>query len=213
MRMTTQMHPVNSAVQALVSMMEDCGISESPVLLTPDYDLSRCAYENGVPIKVVFGGRSAVFVADEIISATTRASFMNNARLNKVSQRAAAAGISNAVTGFLCTSRRLHACEKEEHAACRAELSRKIQGKKIYCCGDMADARKLAGNSLVDRPEDADIILVTGDGLTRDDAVLLSEIPAEKLLYLGPSTVGTANLLHCEHFCPFGRANLQTSEE
>ena len=108
------MHPVNSAVQALVSMMEDCGISESPVLLTPDYDLSRCAYENGVPIKVVFGGRSAVFVADEIISATTRASFMNNARLNKVSQRAAAAGISMQLPAFYA-SRRLHACEKKRN--------------------------------------------------------------------------------------------------
>lgn len=207
------MHPINSAVQALVPMMEECGIAESPVLLTPDYDLPKCAYEKGVPIQVIFGGRSAVFVANEIIKATTKASFMSNAPLKKASQRAAAAGILNAVTGFLCTTRKLHACRQEEHSECRAELATKILNKRIYCYGDMPDARKLAGNLLVNRPEDADVVLVTGDGLTGDDAGILSELSKEKVLYLGPSTVGTAQLLHCEHFCPFGRGNLQTSED
>ncbi|HOW04712.1 hypothetical protein [Methanospirillum hungatei] len=211
--MVTPMHPINSAVQALVPMMEECGIAESPVLLTPDYDLPRCAYEKGVPIQVIFGGRSAVFVANEIIKATTKASFMSNAPLKKASQRAAAAGILNAVTGFLCTTRKLHACRQEEHSECRAELATKILNKRIYCYGDMPDARKLAGNLLVNRPEDADVVLVTGDGLIGDDAGILSELSKEKVLYLGPSTVGTAQLLHCEHFCPFGRGNLQTSED
>jgi len=207
------MHPINSAVQALVPMMEECGIAESPVRLPPDYDLPRCAYEKGVPIQVIFGGRSAVFVANEIIKATTKASFMSNAPLKKASQRAAAAGILNAVTGFLCTTRKLHACRQEEHSECRAELATKILNKRIYCYGDMPDARKLAGNLLVNRPEDADVVLVTGDGLIGDDAGILSELSKEKVLYLGPSTVGTAQLLHCEHFCPFGRGNLQTSED
>lgn len=207
------MHPINSAVQALVPMMEECGIAESPVLLTPDYDLPKCAYEKGVPIQVIFGGRSAVFVANEIIKATTKASFMSNAPLKKASQRAAAAGILNAVTGFLCTTRKLHACRQEEHSECRAELATKILNKRIYCYGNMPDARKLAGNLLVNRPEDADVVLVTGDGLIGDDAGILSELSKEKVLYLGPSTVGTAQLLHCEHFCPFGRGNLQTSED
>ncbi|ABD42543.1 hypothetical protein Mhun_2851 [Methanospirillum hungatei JF-1] len=212
-RMVTPMHPINSAVQALVPMMEECGIAESPVLLTPDYDLPKCAYEKGVPIQVIFGGRSAVFVANEIIKATTKASFMSNAPLKKASQRAAAAGILNAVTGFLCTTRKLHACRQEEHSECRAELATKILNKRIYCYGNMPDARKLAGNLLVNRPEDADVVLVTGDGLIGDDAGILSELSKEKVLYLGPSTVGTAQLLHCEHFCPFGRGNLQTSED
>lgn len=207
------MHPINSAVQALVPMMEECGIAESPVLLTPDYDLPRCAYERGVPIQILFGGRSAVFVSDEPIKAATKASFMTDAPLKKQTQRAAAAGILNAVTGFLCTVRKLHACTPEEHLPCKAELSKKIAGKQIYCCGDMPDVRGIAGVNFVDRPEDADIILVTGDGLTGDSASILTGIPSEKLLYLGPSTAGTANLLHCEHFCPFGRAKLQTFED
>ncbi|HOJ95813.1 MAG TPA: hypothetical protein PK024_03105 [Methanospirillum sp.] len=207
------MHPINSAVQALVPMMEECGIAESPVLLIPDYDIPRCAYESGVPIQIIFGGRSAVFVADEIIKATTKASFMANAPLKKPSQRAAAAGIMNAVTGFLCTVRKLHACRQEDHAPCRTELIKRILNSRIYCCGAMPDVRKLADHALVNQPEDADLIFITGDGLTADDARILSDLPQEKLLYLGPSTAGTAHLLHCEHFCPFGRGNLQTSED
>ena len=59
----------------------------------------------------------------------------------------------------------------------------------------------------------ADLILITGEGLVSDEGIMLTSQPREKLLYIGPSTVGTANILHCEHFCPFGRANLQTSED
>jgi len=77
----------------------------------------------------------------------------------------------------------------------------------------MPDGRQVAGNRRVNTPEDADIILITGDGLIGDEGMILSQYPPEKLLYLGPSTVGTANILHGEHFCPFGRANLQTSED
>lgn len=207
------MHPINNAVKSLVSMLEDCGIGESPATLTPDYDLPRCTYEHGVPVHVIFGGRSAVFVSEEPVQATTKPSFMADAPLKKSAQRAAAAGIINAVSGFLCTARRLHACTREEHAACRDELRRILSGKRIYCCGDMPDARMIAGSTAVEDPAAADLILITGDGLTGDAAEALSEFPPEKLLYLGPSTVGTASLLRSPHFCPFGRANLQNPEE
>lgn len=205
------MHPINQAVQKLVPMMEECGIEESPVFLTPDYDLPRCAYERGVPVQVVFGGRSAVFVSDEPVQATTKASFMIHAPLKKSAQRAAAAGIINAVSGFLCIVRKLHACSPEEHLICREKLSGEIKGKRVYCCGDIPDARKLAGNTLVDNPENADIILVSGDGLVETEDILFEKIPPEKILYLGPSTTGTAHILQCRHFCPYGRGNLQTS--
>lgn len=207
------MHPINKAVQALVPMMEECGIAESPVLLTPDYDLPKCAYERGVPVQVLFGGRSAVFVSDEPIKATTKASFMTGSSLKKPAQRAAAGGILNAVSGFLCTVRKLHACTQTDHAPCRDELAKILKSKQVYCCGDMPDVKKIAGNSLVDKPEEADIIIMNNEGIISDEATLLSDIPSEKILYVGPSTVGTAKLLQCEHFCPFGRANLQTSED
>ncbi|MDD1724673.1 MAG: hypothetical protein LUQ07_06065 [Methanospirillum sp.] len=206
------MHPINNAVKTLVSMLDDCGIEDSPVTLMPDYDLPRCTYEHGVPVKVHFGDRSAVFVSEEPVKATTKASFMRDAPLKKSAQRAAAAGIINAVSGFLCTIRRLHACTKEEHTPCREELKKILSGKRIYCCGNMPDARKIAG-SVVEDPKAADLILITGDGLVSDAGEILSEYPPEKLLYLGPSTTGTASMLRSPHFCPFGRANLQTPEE
>jgi len=206
------MHPINEAVAALKPMLDDCGIGDSPVVLTPDFDLPRCAYERGVPVQVLFGGRSAVFVSDETMKATTKASFMVDAPLKKAAQRAAAAGIVNAVTGFLCTVRTLHACRNEDHTPCREELSSVIRDKKVFCYGEMPDVRRIAGSYLVTDPKEADIILITGDGLV-GDGINLEELSEEKLIYLGPSTVGTASLLHCRHFCPFGRGNLQTSEE
>lgn len=206
------MHPINEAVAALKPMLDDCGIGDSPVVLTPGFDLPRCAYERGVPIQVLFGGRTAVFVSDETMKATTKASFMIGAPLKKATQRAAAAGIVNAVTGFLCTVRALHACRKVDHAPCRDELVSIIRERKVFCCGEMPDVRRIAGSYLVNDPKEADIILITGDGMVNDD-INLEKLPEEKIIYLGPSTVGTASLLHCRHFCPFGRGNLQTSEE
>lgn len=205
------MHPINQAVQKLVPMMEECGIAESPVLLTPDYDLPRCAYERGVPVQVLFGGRSAIFVSEEPVKATIKASFMADAPLKKPVQRAAAAGVINAVSGFLCTNRKLHACKTDEHVHCRDSLSEQIKGKRVYCCGEMPDARKLIGSYLVDQHENADLILITGDGLTENEFEKFENFPVGNILYLGPSTSGTANILQCQHFCPFGRANLQTS--
>ena len=207
------MHPINQAVQKLITMMKDCGIEESPVFLTPDYDLTKCAYEHGVPVQTLFGGRSAVFVSEEPVKATTKASFMINATLKKPAQRAAAAGIVNAVAGFLCVSRKLHACSQDQHVSCRETLSGQIKGKKVFCCGEMPDARKLAGSYLVDNPDDADVILITGDGLIDNNSEIIGQCPIEKLLCLGPSTAGVAYFLGCNHFCPYGRANLQTSEE
>lgn len=207
------MHPINQAVQHALDMMNECGITESPVLLTPDYDLPRCAYERGVPIQVIFGGRSAVFVAEEPVQVTTKPSFMVEAPLKKPVQRSAAAGILNAVAGFLCISRRLHACTPEDHASCRNRLSDHIRGKRIYCLGEMADIKRLAAGHLVDSPDNADLVIITGDGLTGKESEIIEDYPAEKLLFIGPSTSGTANFLSCQHFCPFGRANLQTSED
>lgn len=207
------MHPINKAVQKLIPMMEECGIEDSPVVITPDYDLSRCAYERGVPVQVIFGGRSAVFVSEEPIKVKTKASFMGDAPLKKSVQRGAAAGIINAVSGFLCLNRILHACSQEKHSLCRDALSESIRGKRIYCCGEMPDAKKLAGNSLVAKPEEADIILISGDGLVENESEFFNRYSPEKVIFIGPSTSGTAHILKCQHFCPFGRANLQTYED
>jgi hypothetical protein len=207
------MNLIQKAVKELVNILDDCGIAESPVILTPDYDLPKCEYERGVSIKVIFGGRSAVFVSNETRNVTTKASFMAQAPLKKESQKEAAGGIINAAMGFLCKVRRLHACKSEEHVSCRNALTERISGKRIFCLGDMTDIRHMAGTMLTDDPNTADYILISGDGLVSDILPDIDSYPHEKILCIGPSTAGTAALLHYDHFCPFGRANLQTIEE
>ena len=207
------MHPINKAVKELLITLDECGIADSPVILTPDYDLEKCAYERGVPVQVIFGGRSAVFVSEEPLKATTKASFMAEASLKKVAQRAAAAGIINAVMGFLCKIRRLHACRSEDHAPCRQELSKLTAGKSVCCIGEMPDARRIVGSLLTEDPDKAELILISGDGLVSESNPDTESYPQDKIIYIGPSTAGTANILHYHHFCPFGRANLQKPEE
>jgi hypothetical protein len=138
---------------------------------------------------------------------------MSQASLKKESQKEAAAGIINAAMGFLCKIRRLHACKTEEHATCRKELSGLISGKRIFCLGEMADIRRMAGTMQTEDPKVADYILISGDGLVSDILPDIDEYPQEKIICIGPSTAGTAALLQYQHFCPFGRANLQTIEE
>jgi len=207
------MNLIQKAVKELLNILEECGIAESPVILIPDYDLPKCGYEYGVSIKAIFGGRSAVFVSNETINVTTKASFMTHAPLKKDGQKEAAGGIINAAMGFLCKTRRLHACKKEEHISCRKTLNNLISGKRIFCLGEMADIRHMAGVMLTDDPKVADYILISGDGLVSDILPDIDSYPHDKIICIGPSTAGTAALLHYEHFCPFGRANLQTIEE
>jgi hypothetical protein len=60
---------------------------------------------------------------------------------------------------------------------------------------------------LVPTPEEADFILVVGDGLI-DPATgdLLSLHTGKKrILFLGPSTAGVSVLMGYPHWCPYGK--------
>lgn len=202
------MHIINKAVTLVESMVEDCGISENPVTLEQERDVVRCAYERGALLRVTFGGRSAGIATDDPVRTTTKPSFMFGASLGKPALRSAAAGILNALTGFLCTSRRLHACLPEYHEPCIRELRPLIAGKKIFCCGAMDQIRGSFASQLVATPQDADLILVTADGMISDDSGIIPEEPGEKILFIGPSTAGVAILTHGCHYCPYGRTNI-----
>lgn len=202
------MHIINKAVTLIESMLEDCGISDSPVLLEQEKDVVRCAYERGALIRVSFGGSSAGIATDDPIRTTTKPSFMFGASLNKPALRSAAAGIINVLTGFLCTSRKLHACEPEYHSRCKKELYARIAGKKIWCCGEMQPIRDQFSAYLVDKPEDAEMILVTADGMVGDEGGAIPEEPGDGVLFVGPSTAGVATLTQGCHYCPYGRTNL-----
>lgn len=189
-------------------MLEDCGISDNPVVFEQEQEVIRCAYEQGALLRVTFGGRSAGIASYDPIRTTTKPSFMFGASLNKPALRSAAAGIINVLTGFLCTSRRLHACSPECHTPCMTELASLIAGKKIWCCGQMSPIRDKFSATLVEKAGDADLILVTADGLVSNEGDQIPETPGEEVFFIGPSTAGVATLTHGCHFCPYGRTNL-----
>jgi hypothetical protein len=201
------MHIINSAVSRIESMVEDCGLSENKVTLESEKEIIKCAYERGALLRVTFGGRSAGIATDHPVRATTKPSFMFGASLHKPAQRTAAAGIINALTGFLCTSRKLHACVPENHSPCATELDRLLAGKKIWLCGEIHPVRDRYSSSLVESPGDADLILVTADGMVTDEGGLIP-FPDDRVIFIGPSTAGVATMTDGCHFCPYGRTNL-----
>jgi hypothetical protein len=202
------MHIINKAVTLIESMIDDCGISENPVVLEQEHEVTRCAFETGALIRVTFGGRSAGIATHDPIRATTKPSFMFGAALNKPAFRSAAAGIINVITGFLCTSRKLHACNPDFHLTCNRELATHIAGKKIWCCGQMQPIRDQCSAHIVEKAGDADLILVTADGMVSNEGDAIPEELGDGVLFIGPSTAGVATVTHGCHFCPYGRTNL-----
>ena len=189
-------------------MVEDCGLSQNNVIIEQEDEVVKCAYEHGALLRVTFGGRSAGIATDDPIRTITKPSFMFGASLKKPAQRTAAAGIINALTGFLCTSRKLHACTPEQHVPCAVELAPLLAGKKIWCCGQMQPIRDRYSSSLAESMEDADLILVTADGMVSDEGEGIPGQPDDRVLFIGPSAAGVAVLTEGCHFCPYGRTNL-----
>lgn len=202
------MHIINKAVSLLETQLEDCGISENAVVLKQEEEVIRCQYERGALTRVTFGGRSAGIASDFPVRATTKPSFMFGASLKKPEMKSAAAGIINAITGFLCLTRVLHACTPDHHGGCTTELFPLINGKKIWCCGEMKEIRERYAPFLVDNPNDADLILVSADGMIENEEDLIPVELGKNVLFVGPSTAGVATLTHGSHFCPYGRMNL-----
>ncbi|HQA80011.1 MAG TPA: hypothetical protein PLV96_04370, partial [Methanoregulaceae archaeon] len=121
--------------------------------------------------------------------------------------RAAACAILNVVAGFFCISRVLKSCPPEAHRECLAALRCEIGDAPVYQVGMMAAAKEKF-SYLVPDPDDAEIILVVGDGLIHPEiSDLIEKHRGEKrILFLSPSTGGVSALLGCEFWCPFGRA-------
>ena len=202
------MHIINKAVNQIEAQIDDCGISDNPVVLEQENEVTRCAYERGALLRVSFGGRTAGIATDDPIRTTTKPSFMFGTALTKPALRSAAAGIINVLTGFLCTSRKLHACTPDNHGQCMGELAEKIAGKTIWCCGAMDPIRDQFSSQIVDAPEKADLILVTIDGAISDVTGIIPDEPGDSILFVGPSTAGVATVTHGCHYCPYGRTNL-----
>jgi hypothetical protein len=198
---------IEKSAHHLEERVQGSGCEDGTVQLNVDPDRPKCPYEHGVCMVARFGGKSAEFVTSEPTRATTKISFMFGAKFDSPRLRAAACVIISAVTGFLCLNRVLHACNPECHMACLNELKGKINRRKVCLIGSSPLLEMELKAFLVDRIEDAELIVVNGDGLESDEGARLldSVYPGKELFFTGPSTSGVAILEKISHWCPYGR--------
>jgi len=197
---------ITRAVKHLENRIHGSGSEDGIVTIQTDPDVVICQYERGACLRATYGGRSAEFVTMEPIAVRTRIGFMFGAALEKFSQRAAACAIMNVTTGFFCLSRVLKACDPGAHKDCLAALKKEIGGGSIYPVGMAPNALARLEN-VVTSPDEADIILVVGDGLIEPGTgdILSRYAGTKRILLVSPSTAGVGALLGCTHWCPFGK--------
>ena len=198
---------ITDAVKKLEEVIEGSGCTDNIVVLMVNPDIVACQYEWGAVMEAAFGGRTAEFTTTEPMSAKTRVSDMFGVPLEEPRLRAAACAIVNAVSAFLCISRKHHSCKRKCHAQCRVDLAKALAGKTLYCHPKMQVLSREMGNFIMDSPERADVILLNGDGLISPEGTRFFRESSfrGKLLLAGPSTAGVAALEKTGHFCPYGR--------
>ncbi|MCK9276828.1 MAG: hypothetical protein M0P22_01920 [Methanoculleus sp.] len=198
---------LHDAIGRLEMILADSGCEDGIVDIGVNYDADVCQYPKGVCMEGCFGGQSGQFVTSEPVRARTRISFMFDAPLTDQKQRGAASVIINATSAFLCLTRKLHPCTPECYAPCLAELSREVAGKRVYLVGPMPVLERAFKGQVVDSPDEADLLLVAGDGMTTDAGVAcIDDCRGKKrIIFLGPSTAGVSGLINLEHWCPYGR--------
>jgi hypothetical protein len=197
---------VADSVKKIDALLKNSGCEEGSVVLDVDPDIVYCQYDRGACMVAVFGGRSAEFITRDPIRAKTKISYMFNAALDTAPKRAAACSIINVAAGFFCLSRVLHSCQATAHNDCRRQLECEIRGKRIFCVGSIPSLETSLGGSLVDDPENAELIIINGEGISAPDTgnIVRNYRDAKRLLCVGPSTAGIARLNQIELWCPFG---------
>lgn len=201
------MNLAGKAVSKLQSMVQGSGCEDGIVVLKRNPDAPKCQYERGVTIEAYFGGGHGQVVTDYPIQATTRLSFMFGSLLASPEERSAAYAIMNAVTGFLCIARKLHACPSDCYNACLSELHIEVAGSQIYCIGRSPFIDREFASQMVKDPQMADIVFVVSDGLIAESPIELDESfhTKRRMMFLGPNFPGICSLLGLEHWCPYGR--------
>jgi len=198
------MQLIHHLVKRIQTLTDGCGYEDNKVVLSISADQNdRCPYETGTIMTVIFGGRNTYFSSTHPMDVTTRPEYMYSAPLTKPAQRASAVAIISGVAGFLCFSRIYGACETSCHHQCMERIRREIGTKKVYCIGEMKLIREQIFNQIVSDPREAELILLTADGLNEDTQY--DPESSTSMICIGPSAGGIASLLGREHFCPYGR--------
>ena len=197
------MQLIHHLVKRIQALTDGCGYEKNTItFVTEKEQNNRCPYEIGTVMTISFGGKNTYFSSTYPQNVTTKPEYMFSAALAKPTHRASAAAIIAGMSGFLCFSRILGACTKESHQKCIESIKEQIGAKKVYCLGEMKLIRDLFSDQIVSDPKDAELILLSIDGLNEDSTYNLeSKTP---MLCIGPSIGGIASLLECEHACPCG---------
>ncbi|WP_440949244.1 hypothetical protein [Methanosphaerula subterraneus] len=201
------MNLIAASAAILAEKLDRSGCENGIVVIDVNPDAEHCPYERGACMEGTFGGRIAQFVTDSPIRAAPKVSDMVGAPLRSEKERAAACSVINVVAGFLCLSRRLKGCEKSNHTLCLAALTQELSGKSVYCIGDLRQVPAALAGRVVDTPDAADLLLVSGDGIIGEQGMALIDLYREKkeILLLAPSTAGVAAMQKFPHWCPYGR--------
>ncbi|HTY53474.1 MAG TPA: hypothetical protein VMB35_09820 [Methanomicrobiales archaeon] len=195
------------AVAALEETAHGSGCEDGVAALTRKPDAPRCQYDRGATLEASFGGFTAHLVTGSPVQTQTRLSSLFGQDLTVPEQRTAALGIVNAVSGFLCLSRKLHACDPGCYGPCLAELRGEIGSRRIFSPVEVPVLSRELGNLAATDASGAEVIIITGEALVQEqgDAGLRSIAPGAEMLLPGPSTAGVAALLNLPHWCPYGR--------
>lgn len=198
---------IEDSVHLLEEQAQGSGCEDGAVNLRVDPDCTKCQFEQGVCMVATFGGKSAEFVTSDPTRATTKISFMFGATFGNTRMRAAACAIINALTGFLCINRISHSCSPEYHHPCLEELKKRINGRAVCLIGYSSRLETEFKVFLVERIEDAEVIVVTSDGLESDEGARSLNCPCQgkEMIFIGPSTSGVAVMEKINHWCPYGR--------
>ena len=120
--------------------------------------------------------------------------------------RGAAVAIINVAAGFFCLSRILHSCPESSHKECYRQLVQEFGGKHIFCVGSTPALEAAFRNTMVTNPDDADVILVNGEGIIEPGSgdIIRNAQETKRIVCIGPSTAGIARLNQLDLWCPFG---------
>jgi len=194
-------------VGIMTEAIHGSGCEDGAVTLRRDPDAPRCQFERGASLEASFGGRTAHVVTGSPVQTSTRPSSLAGADLPTPEHRTAALGIVNAVAGFLCLARQVHACDPGCHGPCMKELMDEIGGRRIFTPVNVPAVSQGLRTLMSSNAAGAEILVITGEALIQeeDPGTLREQAGNHELLLLGPSTSGVASLLSLPHWCPYGR--------
>lgn len=194
------------AAKRLEETVHGSGCEDGVATLKRNPDAPRCQFERGAMIEASFGGKTAQVVTESPVQTSTRVSSLFGSDLPAPELRTAALAIVNVVAGFLCIGRRFHACDPDCHGPCLEKLREESGERRIFTPVNVPVLSQELAPLITENASDAGILVVTGEGLIREENSELREQAADRgILLLGPSTEGVASLLALPHWCPYGR--------